>query len=199
MNVYMRRRLLAYVTVFLIFVFSLTMGMTIRQTLVEIRQKEATNLLYFYSENIMLQLQGTLNEAVTLAQTTHAVNNENNTWFKEAANTLLEREEVRYVCLFENDTMVSALPEESYGNQVGYDLKDFSYIYTLAKVVKDLVIEGPIILEGSAEQQEVFLFLQPIVEHDAYLGEVAVALDSEYVLKQFHFDYLSEQGYDYEL
>lgn len=59
----------------------------------------------------------------------------------------------------------------------GSGLQDFSYIYTMAKVVKDLVVEGPIVMEHDNRQQEVFLFLKPVVEEGAYLGQVAVALD----------------------
>ncbi len=65
----------------------------------------------------------------------------------------------------------SALPADTYGGQVGHGLKDFSYIYTMAKVVKELVVEGPVSLDGDGSGQQVFLFLQPFMEEDAYLGE----------------------------
>ena len=68
-----------------------------------------------------------------------------------------------------------------------------------AKVVKELVVEGPVSLDGDGSGQQVFLFLQPFMEEDAYLGEVIVALDRDYVLEQLGLNYLSEQGYDYEL
>lgn len=41
--------------------------------------------------------------------------------------------------------------------------------------------------------------LQPIVKEDVYLGQVAVALDRDYVLKQLGLEDLYTQGYDYEL
>ena len=36
------------------------------------------------------------------------------------------------------------------------------------KVVKELVVEGPIVMENDPAGQEVFLFLQPIIEEGAY-------------------------------
>ena len=46
--------------------FGIFTGM--RGMLKDIRQWEADNILYFYSENIKLQLHGSLNEADLLAQ-----------------------------------------------------------------------------------------------------------------------------------
>ena len=103
------------------------------------------------------------------------------------------------VGLFEGDTLTQMLPQGKYGRLVGRDLRDFSYIYTMSKVVKELVVEGPIVLQNDPDGQEVFLFLQPIVEEGAYLGQVAVALDRDYVLDQLGLKGLSAQGYDYEL
>ncbi len=182
-----------------IFVLTAAAGLAIRHTFSEIRQREVQNILYFYSENMMLKLTGTLNEAKGLAQTAQAMEGGSFVWFDEAAERLLQNDEVRYVCLIVGDKVVQALPQSAYGNQVGRDLKDFSYVYTLAKVVKEFVVEGPILLDSDQNEQRVFLFLQPFVEEGMYLGEVIVALDSEYVLAQLGLDYLSQQGYDYEL
>lgn len=167
--------------------------------MIRIRQREAENVLYHYNEKIMLQLQGTMNEANALAQTALVMGKNGNGWFEQASEPLLAREEVRFVCLFEGDIMVSARPETKYGDLAGLDLQDFSYVYTLAKVVKGLVVEGPQVMEFDPDQQEVFLFLQPIVDEQAYLGEVVVALDGAYVLEQLGLDELFVQGYDYEL
>ena len=103
------------------------------------------------------------------------------------------------VGLFEGDTLTAMLPQSKYKRLAGRDLRDFSYIYTMSKVVKELVVEGPIVLQNDPDGQEVFLFLQPIVKEDAYLGQVAVALDRNYVLRQLGLEDLSAQGYDYEL
>lgn len=194
-----KRQLLACATVVLIMTITVLMGVVMCQTFAEIRQRESDHLLHFYSEKVMLQLRETLNEAASLAQTANVLKAGDTMWFESAVAPLMEREEVCYVCLIEGDTVVSALPKSEYGNQVGRDLKDFSYIYTMAKVVKELVVEGPVTMEGVADDQQVFLFLQPFVEDNSYLGEVVVALDRDYVMTQLGLDYLSDNGYDYEL
>lgn len=162
-------------------------------------KEEAEHILHFYGENIIYQFQGRMNEAGSLARMAHAMAGEDCDWFEEEAASFTGRDEVKYVCLVNEDTVVSALPREVYGSQEGKELKEFSYIYTLAKVVKDLVVEGPVTIPEDGRREEVFLFLQPFLEENAYLGQVIVALDKEYVIDQLGFDYLSEQGYDYEL
>ncbi len=167
--------------------------------MVRIRQSAAEDILFYYTEKITLQLNGTMNEADALARTALVMEGEETDWFVRACEPLLAREEVRYVCLFDGDTLVRALPRAGYGGLEGRELQEFSYAFTLAKVVKDLIVEGPVVLDCDPARQEVFLFLQPIVEKDAYLGEAAVALDRDYVLDQLGLQELSAQGYDYEL
>ena len=57
------------------------------------------------------------------------------------------------VYLFEGDILAAALPRDRFGKLVGQELQDFSYIYTLAKVVKELVVEGPIVLVNDPLEQ----------------------------------------------
>lgn len=194
-----KRWLLFCIVIVLILVLSAVTGLTMARTLTNIQQEDARHILQFYNDNIMLRLQKDLNEADKLAQIAHTMNGSADEWFEKEADSLLKREEVRYICLVKGDTVASAFPAATYGTQAGKDLKDFSYIYTLAKVVKETVVEGPVSLEGDDSGRQVFLFLQPFVEGDAYLGQVIVALDRDYVLQQLGLDYLSEQGYDYEL
>lgn len=202
MNSHIRRRLALLAAILLILAAVAAVGFGLRSSIVDIRQKEAENILFYYREKILLQMQGTLNEANALGRTAYAMRKaqpDSLAWFEDASETLLEREEVRFVCLFEGDTVASALPKSRFGAMVGRDRKAFSYIFTLTKVVKELVVEGPVTLEHDPEGQEVFLFLQPIVTQGAYLGQVAVALDRDYVLEQLGLTDLSAQGYDYEL
>lgn len=187
-----------------LFILSVTIVSTIwlRGAMVDIRQREAENVLFYYKEKIVLQMQGTINEATGLAQTAHAMKSmgeEASEWFETAAEPLLERGEVRMVGLFEGDTLMGILPKDKFGSLAGKDLQEFSYIYTMDKVVKELVVEGPVVLENDPEEREVFLFLQPIIQEEAYLGQVVVALDRDYVLGQLGLDDLYAQGYDYEL
>lgn len=194
-----KRWLLACTAILLILTFTAVLGIGMTRTLTDIRRGDAGHILHFYSEDIQFQLQGRLNEADTLSQMALAMDRSSTVWFESAAAPLLEQAPVRYVCLIEGDTITSALPRETFGPQAGQNLKDLSYIYTLSKVVKELVVEGPVVLEGDPDKRPVFLFLQPFVKDNAYLGEIALALDSEYVLGHLNLQYLSEQGYDYEL
>lgn len=199
MKLQRKRQILYCLVILIVLALTAVTGVLLRSTFMDIRQREVKQILHFYSDNIMLQLHGNLNEADTLAQMALTAEDGNNEWFEKAAAPLLEKEEVRYVCLVDGDIMDIALPKDRYGSQVGHDLKDFSYVYTMAKVVKELVVEGPVIMESDTDSQEVFLFLQPIIGNGAYLGEVVVALDRDFVLQQFGLDYLADQGYDYEL
>lgn len=199
MEVRKRRRILFCLAAAVFIGIVVTSGRIMLNTFSDIRQREVKNILHFYSENIMLKLQGNLNEADVLAKMANTEADGSSEWFGRTVLPVLEREEVKYACLIEGDTIVSALPEEEYGNQKGHNVKEFSYAYTLAKVVKSLVVEGPVTLESGSGEQEVFLFLQPILENDSYLGEVIIAIDADYVLRQFNLEGLSGQGYDYEL
>ncbi len=199
MKAHIKRCLLTGIAVLLILALNVLLGSIMSRSIIDIRQKDAEHSLHFYGEKLMLQFRGSLNEAETLAKTAYTMKDTGREWFENAASVLMKREEVLYTCLIEGDTVVRALPEDVYKAQEGKVLKDFSYVYTLAKVVKDLVVEGPVTIEGTNDPQEVFLFLQPILEGDAYLGEVAVALDRDFVLEQLGLEYLADQGFDYEL
>lgn len=185
-------------------VLSATIALTfvLRGAIVDVRQREAENILFYYREKIVLQMQGTINKATALAQTATTMRTmgvDAPDWLASAAEPLLRRPEVRMVGLFEGDTAAGMLPQEKFGNLVGRDLREFSYVYTMAKVVKELVVEGPVVLPIDPEGPAAFLFIQPIVEGDAYLGLVAVALEQDYVLDQLGLEDLYVQGFDYEL
>ena len=202
MNRMIKRRLSCLAVFLLTLAVTAVTGFGLRQSIIERRQKEAENILFYYSEKILLQMQGTLNKAEALAQTAYVMEmeeNESTEWFERAAGLLTEEPEVKLVCLFRGDTLTSAFPLDQFGDLAGKELQELSYIYTLAKVVKELVVEGPVSLETAAGEQQVFLFLQPVVEDEAYLGQVAVALDRDYVLEQLGLKDLYAQGYDYEL
>lgn len=186
-------------TVLLIFILSAAAGYALRGVMIKSNHKEAENIIYHYSDKIMLQMKGTLNEADALAHTALIMQEDSTEWFADAASSLLEREEVCFAFFFEGDTLVSALPDTEFGSLKGKKLEDFSYIFTMAKVVKDTVVEGPVRMEFDSAGQEVFLFLQPVVKDHIYLGEIAVALEQNYVLEQLGLQNLKAQGYDYEL
>lgn len=199
MNKQIMRRLLICALVLLLLIAAGISANQICKAFSRAHQEKAKQSLQLYSHNVMFQLQNKLNEADSLASMALTVEDRDASWFEHVAAPVMKKEGVRYACLIEGDTVVSALPKAEYGSQVGKDLKDFSYIYTLAKVVKDVVVEGPVTLGSDASEPDVFLFLQPIVENNAYMGEIVVALDSSYVLQNLWLDDLAKQGYDYEL
>lgn len=195
-------RLLVCGAALLILFVSIACTVSLRGDIVDRRKREAENVLYYYREKIVLQMQGAVNEATALAHTVQVAQSmraDTAGWFEAAAGPLLQRAEVRMAGLFEGDALTSMLPKEKFEGLVGWDLRDFSYIYTMSKVTKGLVVEGPVLLENDPEGRPVFLFLQPIVEKGAYMGQVAVALERDYVLEQLGLGDLYGQGYDYEL
>ena len=164
-------RILVYLSVVLLVLsVSVASVIWIYSAVVGLRQREAENILFYYREKIILQMRGTVNEATALAQTAHAMKSlepDAAAWFEAAAAPLMERPEVRMVGLFEGDVLTAMLPRSKYEKLTGQELRNFSYIYTMSKVVKELVVEGPVVLQNDPEGQEVFLFLQPIIEEAA--------------------------------
>lgn len=186
-------------TVLLVLTLAVGAGFTMRCDMMKVSHRQAENILYHYRDKIMLQMKGTLNEAKALAKTALVMDGTGTDWFEQAVAPLLEREEVCFAFLFRGDILASSLPSSEFGSLAGKNLEEFSYIFTMAKVVKDVVTEGPAMMDFDTSGEEVFLFLQPIVKDNAYMGEVVVALERDYVLEQLELTNLSAQGYDYEL
>ena len=65
-----RRTIFLYAGVILsIFAVVTAIGIGLRSEMIRIRQREAKNVLFYYNEKIVLQLQGTMNDAGALAET----------------------------------------------------------------------------------------------------------------------------------
>ena len=103
MKIHNRRYLIYAAVVLLILALTMTLEVKLQNKYTSSGKREAENILQFYSENMMLQLKGSLNEADSLAQTARIMHGSDPSWFKTAAAPLLEKEEVRYVCLIEGD------------------------------------------------------------------------------------------------
>ena len=118
-----RRKIFFFAGVML-FIFAVvsSIGMGLRNEMIRIRQREAENVLFYYNEKIVLQLQGTMNEASALAQTALVTGQGDPEWFKRASEPLLTREEVCFAGLFQGDKLVSAQPENKYEELIGSDL-----------------------------------------------------------------------------
>ena len=99
-----RRTIFLYAGVILsIFAVVTAIGIGLRSEMIRIRQREAKNVLFYYNEKIVLQLQGTMNDAGALAETALVAGQSGPEWFKHAAEPLLAREEVHFAGLFEGD------------------------------------------------------------------------------------------------
>lgn len=168
----------------------------IQSASVQKRQKEAQTALCFFYENLSVNFEK-LNYAKQLSYTDPYLDKDLTLFEQAALRLLAEYSAIEAIAYFEGDTLTAVYPKEEYGEAVGKELREFSYSYTLAKVIKDGVIEGPEQL--GVNQKEVFLFLYPMIEENEYKGEIAAALDRDYVISQMGLSFLKEAGYDYEL
>lgn len=175
----------------LMLVATLTLGKRYRA----MRENEAESVLLLNRDSILLQLQHRLNVAGPLARIVE-YDPACTTCIDRAAQDLLADENVSAVMLIRGPVVTRVFPESLRPAWQGKKLKELSYIYTLAKVTKSLVVDGPTeLLPG----QSSFLFIQPVFSGDTFLGEVVVALRRQYVREQLNLDSLQQKGYDYEL
>lgn len=168
----------------------------IQSASVQKRQKEAQTALSFFYENLSVNFEK-LNYAKQLSYTDPYLDRDLTLFEQVSLRLLAEYSAIEAIVYFEGDTLTAVYPKEEYGEVVGKELREFSYSYTLAKVIKDGVIEGPEQL--GVNQKDVFLFLYPMIVENEYKGEIAAALDRDYVISQMGLGFLEEAGYDYEL
>lgn len=161
------------------------------------RRRDARIMLQTYKKNIMLQLQEKLNYAYDLNVGMEPDSINIDRFEKHAEKLLKENEDIVYLSMIKGDKVKSALPKQSFGGDVGKDISQFSYVYTLTKVKGELVVEGPVELKGTDEK--VFLFLQPLKKGNTYIGQTAAALKADYVMDQLALSYLEKHGYEYQL
>ena len=168
----------------------------IQSASVQKRQKEAQTALSFFYENLSVNFEK-LNYAKQLSYTDPYLDRDLTLFEQVSLRLLAEYSAIEAIAYFEGDTLTAVYPKEEYGEVVGKELREFSYSYTLEKVIKDGVIEGPEQL--GVNQKDVFLFLYPMIVENEYKGEIAAALDRDYVISQMGLSFLKEAGYDYEL
>lgn len=173
------------------------LGVISRKRYIDTRRQDARVMMHAYQENLLMKMQRELNYAHDLA-TSISPDSLDLDQFQTLVSDLLARhDEVEYVDLIIGDTLSYVMPSDIYGEDVGMDISNFRYVYTLTKVMGQLVVEGPVSLRRTGK--EAFLFFQPIMKDSQYWGQVSVALEKDYVLEQLHLSYLLDSGYDYEL
>lgn len=141
---------------------------------------------------------GNINYAAKLSYSIDLDDINNLDLFKKNTQKLIqENEHVIYAAYFNEDTLNYIYPSDEFDSLIGKNMADFSYCFTLAKVVMEPVVEAPINLFD--ENDDAFLFIQPLFLGATYLGEIVVAVEDDYVLSTFGLDKLEEGNYDYEL
>ncbi|WP_294623449.1 bifunctional diguanylate cyclase/phosphodiesterase [uncultured Bilophila sp.] len=190
-----RRFLLLAGALALISVLMLVASVTLSKRYKAIRESDAESILLFYRETILLQLQHRFNVAEPLAALL-AFAPSCSDCFDRAALDVLRDENVISVILLRGDAVAKVFPPSFRPAYQGKKIKELPYIYTLAKLTKNLLVDGPTTLPDG---QPCFLFLQPVFSGDEYLGEVAVAFREEYIHEQLNLESLQGKGYDYEL
>ncbi len=190
-----RRFLLLAGALALISVLMLVASVTLSKRYKAIRESDAESILLFYRETILLQLQHRFNVAEPLAALL-AFAPSCSDCFDRAALNVLRDENVISVILLRGDAVAKVFPPSFRPAYQGKKIKELPYIYTLAKLTKNLLVDGPTTLPDG---QPCFLFLQPVFSGDEYLGEVAVAFREEYIHEQLNLESLQGKGYDYEL
>ncbi|WP_308776767.1 GGDEF domain-containing protein, partial [uncultured Bilophila sp.] len=190
-----RRFFLLAVALALICALTLVAGVTLSKRYRAIRESDAESILLFYRETILLQLQHQLNVAEHLAMLVAFAPSSSDS-FDEAAQDVIKDENVISVILIRGNAVARVFPHALSPAYHGKKIDELPYIYTLAKLTKSLLVDGPTALPDG---RPCFLFLQPVFSGDEYLGEVAVAYREQYIHEQLKLGYLRQKGYDYEL
>lgn len=107
----------------------------IQSASVQKRQKEAQTALSFFYENLSVNFEK-LNYAKQLSYTDPYLDKDLTLFEQAALRLLAEYSAIEAIAYFEGDTLTAVYPKEEYGEAVGKELREFSYSYTLAKVIK---------------------------------------------------------------
>ena len=174
----MKKKTLLYcmLVVVCIFLLSAGAGRFVQRQYSSLRKREVGRLLKMYKDNMTLVIRDQLNYADEIVNAEPDILH-HEAWFKQRAQNLIDQKGVEKILLFKGDKVQYAISADGSRNDLGRDLRDYSYIYTISKVVKEPVVEGPVRLDKKGKKKEVFLFFEPLLEGKDYKGEVAVALD----------------------
>lgn len=171
------------------------LGFSVYNVCGDVRKRNAEEVISLFQQKMVLDLHGDMSGIGDLAAAAQ-VDHGDMIWFSSAAEQMLAEDSVLYIAYVDKETMRYALPTEPYGDSVGEDISSFSYVYTLAKVTQEFVVEGPVVLETG---ESAFLFIEPVLSDGVYVGEVIVALSADFVIGELGFSELVSDGYRYEL
>lgn len=172
-----------------------TSGLVFYKKAVSVRKRDAETILKFYNEKIVLEIKESLNFSKSLVEMI-SIKPEEISWLEDKFESVAGREEILFMYFIKENTIEHVFPKE-FDKNLGKTLSEMSYVYTLTKLLEEPVVEGPISLQGLDKKG--YLFLNPIIYQGKYWGEVVVALDEDFVLKQMDLEYLKSKGYEFEL
>lgn len=178
-----------------IFILFLTFSIVHFNFEAETNKKQATLLLNSYSSNIELKLFEHFN--YTNALSDYSTNEK----FNDSAKKIMQNPACLFVQYMQNTTIKYAYPASGYwADDIGKDILQLDPSYTLGKLTKKYIVEGPV----TQENQKIFLTILPLFEKgnsdiDIFVGEIIVALKGDIVLNEFMLDDLVAYGYEYNL
>ncbi len=172
-------------------------ALAVKNDCVERNKQAASETLLHFTADIKTTLSCELNAAEEIVGAMSAEPFDT-VRFGEIAESYVHEKDVVLALLLEGDTVVASYPHEIDGNVFnGMNLSDFQYVFSMVKHIKAPVIET--FIPAGQQTEEYFVFLQPVLDGNNYLGQVAVYREKSAVLDTFNLSELAKLGYAYEL
>lgn len=159
------------------------------------RRANARVVLELTRRNLQETLFGGMNKAVDLAEMMKRAPADS-ALFLRYTDKILKKEAVICAYLVTDNKVVSIWPKGSFTEEIGRQLREYPYVFSLSRLIRGPFVGGLVDLEDKGNS---FLFINPMFEDERYLGEVVVAAKADYVLKELNMAYLRQSGYEYEL
>lgn len=186
-----------YVILVVILVFLFILSYFYSQGYKEHTKQESSLILETYQKNIQLNLQHYFNYTDELVTAIDV--GDDMTGFEETVQKVMKNPICEYVAYVDGMILKEFYSKDIKDPDKGTDISKLNYAYTLARLTKNYTVEGPITQDG----KDYFLTIQPMFkkqnDKEVYIGEVAIALKKDEVIKAFELNQLKEYGYDYEL
>lgn len=158
---------------------------------VSLTKKNTIAFLASFEENIQSKLKSEYNYAENLRIAMKSGGDVN-----KLVEEILSFPESIYIEILDDSKVSQIYSKDTiWQKYTGENIKDLDYAHTLARLTKELVVEGPVMQEGKL----VFLIIEPIHEDSKFSGEVVVALDANILLDKCNLEQIVQNEYDYEL
>ncbi|WP_455598581.1 hypothetical protein [Cloacibacillus sp.] len=161
----------------------------------DFHRANARVVLELTRRNLQETLFGGMNKAVELAEMMKRAPADP-VLFLRYADKILKKETAICAYLVTDDKVVSIWPKGKFTEEIGRQLREYPYAFSLSRLIRGSFVGGPVDIDGKGS---CFFFIHSMFEGKRYLGEVIVAAKADYVLKQLNMAYLRQSGYEYEL